>query len=127
MPKNTKDDRIALGRKGEEAAAAFLERVGFRILDRNWRHRSGELDIVAIEGETLVLCEVKTRRGVSTGSPEESVTPTKQKRIARLAAAYLAGMADAPGSVRFDVVSIMVLGEDRALLRHHRGAFEVSG
>jgi putative endonuclease len=118
-------DRKELGRRGEQAAGTYLERIGFEILDTNWRTKAGEVDIVARDGTTLVLVEVKTRRSFSAGTPEESVSPTKQKRLGRLAAAYLQTLGDEPESVRFDVVSIYVLGEDRALLRHHRAAFAV--
>jgi putative endonuclease len=119
-------DRKELGRRGEEAAGAYLERVGFEILDMNWRTRSGEVDIVAREGATLVLVEVKTRRSLKAGTPEEAVSPTKQKKLGRLAAQYVQGMSDEPDAVRFDVVTIYVLGEDRALLRHHRAAFTMA-
>jgi putative endonuclease len=118
-------DRNELGRRGEEAAATYLERVGFTVLDTNWRTRAGEVDIVARDGDTLVLVEVKTRRTLAKGTPEDAVSVTKQRRIGRLAAAYLQGMEAEPESVRFDVVTIYVLGEDRALLRHHRAAFVI--
>lgn len=120
-------DSKELGRKGEEAAAAYLERVGMDVVDRNWRCRSGEVDIVAREGDTLVLVEVKTRRSTRAGTPEEAVSPTKQKRLVKLARVYLAQHAESPGTVRFDVVSLLVLAEDRALLRHHRAAFCLPG
>jgi putative endonuclease len=117
-------DRNELGRRGEEAAATYLERVGFTVLDTNWRTKAGEVDIVARDGDTLVLVEVKTRRSLTRGTPEDAVSVTKQRRIGRLAGAYLQGMEHEPaGGVRFDVVTIYVLGEDRALLRHHRAAF----
>lgn len=116
-------NRTALGRRGEDAAASYLERVGMTIVERNWRGKSGEVDIVALDGTTLVLCEVKTRRSTSAGTPEESVTPAKQKRYRRLAEAYVQHADAAPVDVRFDVVSILVIAEDRALLRHHRAAF----
>jgi putative endonuclease len=119
-------DRGEIGRRGEDAAAAYLERIGFRVEERNWRCPLGEVDIVARDGESLVLVEVKTRRSERAGTAEEAVSATKQRRIARLAAAYLAGMAEPPaGGVRFDVVAIRVIAPDRALLRHYRGAFEV--
>lgn len=114
-----------IGQRGEDAAAAYLERTGFTIVDRNWRTKAGEIDIVALDGETLVLCEVKTRRGVKKGTPEDAVTPTKQRRITRLAEAYIQSAGIEPVNVRFDVVSILILAEDRALLRHHRSAFVV--
>jgi putative endonuclease len=119
---DTKD----IGRRGEDAAAAYLERVGMQVIDRNWRTDRGEIDIVALDGETLVLCEVKTRTTAARGTPEEAVSPSKQRRIVRLAQTYTAaaGLTDCP--VRFDVVTIRVLSEDRALLRHHRAAFVIS-
>ena len=116
-------DRKELGRRGEEAAATYLERVGFTVLETNWRTKAGEVDIVARDDDTLVLVEVKTRRSLTKGTPEDAVSVTKQRRLGRLAAAYLQGMEHEPAGVRFDVVTIYVLGEDRALLRHHRAAF----
>ncbi len=83
----------------------------------------GEIDIVALEGDTLVLCEVKTRRSRRAGTPEDAVSATKQRRIARLAEAYLASAGITGCPVRFDVIALLVLAEDRALLRHHRAAF----
>jgi len=114
-----------LGRRGEDAAAAYLERAGLTVVERNWRTKSGEVDLIALDGEELVFCEVKTRKTVSRGTPAEAVTPTKQKRYERLARAYVqaAGLDDV--QVRFDVISILVVTPDRALLRHHRAAFVV--
>lgn len=115
--------RSELARRGEDAAAAYLERVGMTVTERNWRCRSGEVDIVALDGTTLVFVEVKTRRSLSAGQPEEAVSPTKQRRLARIARYYLsyAGLSDP--AVRFDVVAIQVIADDRAVLRHHRAAF----
>jgi putative endonuclease len=119
-------DRNELARRGEEAAAAYLARLGMVVEARNWRCALGELDVVARDGAVLVLVEVKTRRSERAGTAEEAVSPTKQRRIARLAEAYLADTGGAPeGGVRFDVVAIRVLAQDRALLRHYRAAFEV--
>lgn len=117
------EGRKRLGERGEDAAAAYLDRIGFTVVDRNWRCQSGEIDIVALDGETLVLCEVKTRKGVSKGTPEESVTPAKQRRYKRLAQAYVQSASLGQAQVRFDVITLLVLAEDRALLRHHRAAF----
>jgi len=112
-----------LGERGEDAAAAYLERVGLTIAERNWRCPAGEIDIVALEDETIVLCEVKTRRSTAKGSPEDAVTPAKQRRYRKLAEAYLQHAGASDVSVRFDVITILVIAEDRALLRHHRAAF----
>lgn len=117
------DDRKALGKRGEDAAAAFLERVGMTVVERNWRCQAGEVDIVALDGPTIVLCEVKTRRSASKGSPEEAVTTAKRRRYAKLAAAYLHHVGDECSSLRFDVITLLVIADDRALLRHLRAAF----
>jgi putative endonuclease len=118
-------DRTAIGRRGEDAAAAYLERIGYRIQERNWRCPMGEVDIVAWDEGELVLVEVKTRRTEKSGSAEEAVSPAKQRRLIRLAGAWASGSAEVPSSVRFDVIAIRVIAEDRALLRHYRSAFEV--
>ena len=77
-------DRV--GHAGEVAALAYLKEQGFRILARDWRSRLGQIDIVAEDGDTLVLVEVKARRGTAFGTPEEAVTLSKQRRLRRLAA-----------------------------------------
>lgn len=113
----------SVGRRGEAAAAAYLQRVGMTVVERNWRCKSGEVDIVALDGPSLVLVEVKTRTTTAKGSPEEAVSPTKQRKLVRLAQAYVTYAGVEPEEIRFDVVAIQVIAEDRALLRHHRGAF----
>ncbi|MBA4370314.1 MAG: YraN family protein [Coriobacteriaceae bacterium] len=119
------DTRRNIGARGEDAAAAYLENAGMKLEARNWRCPTGEIDVVARDGQTLVLCEVKTRRTVGKGLPEEAVGPAKQKRLAKLARAYIATLAKEPAAVRFDVVTLLVIAPDRALLRHHRSAFVV--
>src|SRR5665213_2169327 len=74
--------RLALGRYGEAFAADYLISAGMTVLDRNWRCRDGEVDIVAVEGDVLVICEVKTRRGVEFGTPLDAVTPAKARGCA---------------------------------------------
>lgn len=118
-------DNKELGARGEAAAAGYLQRAGMTVACVNWRTASGEIDIVAWDGPDLVLVEVKTRRSMRMGTPEEAVSPTKQRKLVRLARAYLAETDARPRMVRFDVVSLRVLAEDRALLRHHRSAFSV--
>jgi len=118
-------DKTTIGRRGEDAAAAYLERIGYRIEERNWRCPIGEIDIVAWDEEQLVLVEVKTRRTEKTGSAEEAVSPAKQRRLAKLAAAWTASAERTPQAIRFDVVAIRVIAADRALLRHYRSAFDV--
>ncbi|HEX9092540.1 MAG TPA: YraN family protein, partial [Coriobacteriia bacterium] len=110
---------------GEDAAAAYLERAGMAVEARNWRCPVGEVDIVARDGSQLVLVEVKTRRSERAGSAEEAVSAAKRKRLVRLAEAYLSSGAHRAERVRFDVVAIRVIADDKALLRHYRDAFEV--
>ena len=104
------DRRSALGRSGEDTAAAWYEDHGYEVLERNWRRREGEVDLIARKGRTVVFCEVKTRSGDAFGSGADAVLPAKQRRIRRLAARWLAELTPAPGralvDLRFDVVSI---------------------
>lgn len=95
-----------VGREGEEAAAAFLCARGYRILERNVRFRTGELDLVAEEGGYLVFVEVKTRRSARCGHAAEAVTAAKQRRLLKLAAIYLAGRRGPVPPCRFDVVTV---------------------
>jgi putative endonuclease len=120
-------DKTEMGRRGEDAAAAYLERIGMVVEARNWRCPVGEIDLVARDGACLVMVEVKTRRSERAGTPEEAVSRTKQRRLVRLAEAYIQGGSRPPDAVRFDVIAIRVLADERALLRHYRSAFEVSG
>jgi putative endonuclease len=127
-------DRGGLGRYGEEVAAAHLVAAGLTIVARNWRCREGELDIVAIDGDVLVMCEVKTRRGVGFGTPLDAVTPAKAARLRRLALRWLAdqrtGAVTAAAEefahyteVRFDVVSVLRPLSGAISVEHLRGAF----
>ena len=104
------DARPSLGRRGEELAARLYRRRGFTILERNFRCRAGEIDLVARAGSTVVFCEVKTRRGDAFGTPAEAVTGLKQARLRRLAAEWLRTRRPGPVDVRFDVVSVIVRG-----------------
>lgn len=126
-PKETKDvasySPHELGKRGEEAAACFLERREYEILDRNWKCIAGEADIVALQDDTLCFIEVKTRKDVQKGFPSEAVDTRKRSRYERIAACYLKDHDYADVRVRFDIIAILVLGEDRAFLRHHLNAF----
>lgn len=112
-----------LGKRGEEAAACFLERREYEILDRNWKCIAGEADIVALQDDTLCFIEVKTRKDAQKGFPSEAVDTQKRSRYERIAACYLKDHDYADVRVRFDIIAILVLGEDRAFLRHHLNAF----
>ncbi|MDP9433689.1 MAG: YraN family protein [Actinomycetota bacterium] len=101
-------DRQELGRYGEEVAVAHLQAAGLEVLDRNWRCREGEIDVVARAGAVLVFVEVKTRSGSGFGEPAEAVTLTKARRLRVLACRWLAERRP-PGAtdLRFDVVSVL--------------------
>ena len=113
----------AVGRYGERVAAAYLEEQGWEVLDRNWRGQAGELDIVALQGEDLVVVEVKTRTGDGFGHPAEAVTAAKLARLRRLAGQWLACHELRPRAVRIDVVAVRAGGAGAARVEHLRGVF----
>jgi putative endonuclease len=121
------DPRHRLGATGERLAAEHLERCGFNVLERNFRTRWGELDIVAFDGRTLAFCEVKSRRaGGSRGGPFEAVGPGKQVRVRRMAGSWLAERRDRPRApvLRFDVIGVTFDPAGRLIsLEHLEGAF----
>lgn len=100
-----------LGAEGEDAATAYLMRLGWRVLARNWRPADptlrGELDVVALDRGALVVCEIKTRSGTGAGMPAAAVTPRKLGRLRRLASAWLAEHPGAYHTVRFDVLGVL--------------------
>lgn len=102
--------RQALGLEGETRACRALEARGYRVLQRRYRTRFGELDIVARHDQTVVFIEVKTRRGCAFGDPAGSVTTEKQRRLVAMAADYLARHGLTRSPVRFDVVSVSLGG-----------------
>ena len=115
---------IALGRRGEDIAARYLETTGLVVLDRNWRCHAGELDIVCADGTGLVVCEVKTRSGTDFGTPAEAVDDAKAARIRDLAAHWRRDHGVRPCPVRFDIVAVLLRPDAAAEVRHLRGALE---
>jgi putative endonuclease len=113
----TKD---AVGRYGEDLAARHLRESGLAILERNWRCRDGEIDIVARDGDALVMCEVKTRSGTGFGTALEAVTPAKAARLRRLATQWLAARRLSVPEVRFDVIGVS-RRPDGVAVEHLRG------
>src|SRR5579871_6075111 len=95
-----------LGRRGEDAAARFLKRQGYKILARSSRLATGELDLVALDGRTIVFVEVKTRTSADVGHPAEAVDATKQRKLTRLAVTFLKRHQLLEFPARFDVVAI---------------------
>ena len=99
--------RQQLGAAGEALAAAWYEANGYIVLDRNWRVREGELDLVVRKQRTIVFCEVKTRTTASFGLPQEALTRAKRDRIRQLAAIWLQTSPVRPRQIRFDVAAIL--------------------
>jgi len=112
-----------LGKLGEEIAADYLQKKGYRIIERGFRLFRGELDIIAYDGNTLVFVEVKTRAGTEFGLPEEAVTPAKQKQIKRIAQGYLMERGLGDPDCRFDVLSILIKGDEGRTITHFEDAF----
>jgi putative endonuclease len=114
--------RIRLGKWGEGVAGRFLQEKGYRLLDANYRCRWGEVDIVAQEGDELVFVEVRTRRGTQFGTPEESVTAAKARRLIATAQDYLQQHGQEKSEWRIDLIAIRLDGDRRvqdiAHLRH---------
>jgi putative endonuclease len=116
------------GASGEQLAADWLMRHGYRLLARNWRSPLGELDIVSEQGTELVFVEVKARHGVRLGAPEEAVTPAKQRRLIRAAESYLLAHHQEQRPFRIDVIAIEVASSGELLdIRHYPGCIEAEG
>lgn len=118
------EERLTLGRWGEEEAACYLRRLGMKIIERNFRTPVGEVDIIARQGRTLVFVEVKTRRSDAFGTPQEAVGPTKQRQILRAAQWYLTGGAGRGLQPRFDVIAVRP-GAEGARVEHIPNAFGI--
>lgn len=114
---------LGLGRRGERLAARHLQKLGFVVLSRNWRCREGELDIVATDGRTLVVCEVKTRSGQNFGDPAEAVTHEKATRIRRITHHWLRAVGLGWCPMRFDVIAVLVSPNGELRLKHFPEAF----
>lgn len=112
---------LELGRAGEDLAAAHLKARGWQVIERNLRLRHGELDIVALDRTTLVFLEVKTRRSFVTGVPQAAVTPTKLRRLRRLAGEYLMERSTPHRDVRIDVVAVHAQLDGAFWLEHLEG------
>jgi putative endonuclease len=107
-----KDPRRQLGDHGEDLAAAALKKQGYKILARNYTTPLGEIDLIARQGQTLVVVEVKTRKSTRFGSPQESVSAAKQAKLRRLADYYLKDQRLTDAAVRFDVVAVTLTGDE---------------
>jgi putative endonuclease len=122
-------NHLELGSLGERLCAAYLEAEGYQIEARNWRGQSGELDLIATQGEQLVIIEVRTRVGSWLERPAEAVTPSKQRQVARCADEYIRKRPKAAPRyevIRFDVIGLKVQPPwdlTTATIDHEEGAF----
>jgi len=120
--------RGSLGERGERAAERYLKRLGYVILERRARVRWGEIDLVALDGRTVVFVEVKTRRSNEAGAPVEAVDGAKQRRLIRLALAWLKRRGMLDQAARFDILALTwPRGARRPEIVHYRNAFEPTG
>ncbi|MFF3917120.1 YraN family protein [Streptomyces sp. NPDC001852] len=115
--------RNGLGKYGEDLAARRLAEAGMTVLERNWRSgRSGEIDIVARDGDALVVCEVKTRRGGTFQHPMAAITPAKADRLRGLAERWIEAHGGAPpGGVRIDLIGVLLPHRGAPSVEHARG------
>jgi putative endonuclease len=117
-----------LGANGEQLAARYLQKLGYRILARGHRQKLGEVDLIAIDGSMLVFVEVKTWRRGEAGDPSEAVDARKQERLTRAALVYMKQRKVLEHPARFDVISIVWPGGDaQPEIRHFVNAFEAVG
>ena len=117
--------RDEVGRRGEDEAAKYLRSLGYRIVGRRERVLRGDIDIVALDGRTVVFVEVRSRTSTTHGHPAETVGPVKQRRIAELATAYIRRHRLEDCSVRLDVVAVTFpLGRGRPAVEHYQNAFD---
>lgn len=114
---------MRLGEKGERLAASYITKQGYRIIRKNYKTRIGEIDLIAMDGDTLVFIEVKTRESLVYGHPHESVNRRKKSKISSVASLYLKTLEEIP-PCRFDVVSVYSNGS-RPELEIIRDAFEI--
>lgn len=113
--------KYALGRRGEQLAADYLQQAGFRVLERNYRCADGEVDIVAADHRTLVACEVKTRSSLRYGTPIEAVDARKLRRLRRLAVRWAATHGVIFDGLRVDVVGVLKSADGQFTIEHVRG------
>lgn len=108
-----------LGAFGERVAGLHLQAKGYRILGRNIRMSDGELDLVALKDDTVIVVEVRTRRGRSAGLPEESISMQKAQRLFALAQAYLATHPELPAAARIDLIAVEIASDGRVQRVQH--------
>jgi putative endonuclease len=119
MGKDIPLKRGEVGARGEKLAADYLKRRGYKIFKRNFRCREGEIDIIAQYDDCVVFVEVRTKKGFSFGTPEESVTLSKREKLISLANAYLQACDNLPASWRIDVVAVELTPDNKVSRLEH--------
>lgn len=112
-----------LGKRGEDIACAYLVSRGYQVIDRNWRCGAGEIDIVARQGSSLVVIEVKARSSLAAGHPFEAITARKYSRLRALAGHWCEAQAETFASVRIDAVGVIIPGGGPATVEHLTGVW----
>ena len=116
-------ERQAVGAYGERLAARHLQDLGLVIVERNWRCSDGEVDLILREGDDIVFCEVKTRRGGLFGTPAEAIDHRKVRKLRQLASRWLEESGLRAREVRFDVVEVLPQQRGATRVAHIRSAF----
>ncbi len=116
--------RIALGKIGESLAVTYLQEQGIDVKIQNYRQKTGEIDIIAYDGNCLVFVEVKTRQNLAFGLPFEAVTRKKQAQITRVALDYISRNNVTQQAIRFDVISILMAPGSKPQIEHLKNCFE---
>ena len=119
-------DNKTLGERGETIATAYLKGQKFTIVERNFRCKAGEVDIIARDGNSFVFVEVKTRRNLSFGPPQLALTPFKQRQISKAALTWLAKKKLFGANARFDVIAILLPNHEVPVIDHIRNAFDLA-
>lgn len=118
--------KIDLGKQGEETAAVFLKNQGYRILERNFKNKLGEIDIIAKDADVICFIEVKTRTSGDFGSPLEAITKSKQHKLSKVALSYLKTNNLMDENARFDIVSVEKDEKGQERVEILKDAFELS-
>ena len=119
------DKRQQFGKKSENLAVWYLKKIGYKIIEQNYRTPLGEIDIIAKEKKTIVFVEVKSRRSIRYGNPKWAVTPKKQRKISMVALQYLKSTRQMDARARFDVVAV-TSNRDQPQIEIVKNAFELA-
>jgi putative endonuclease len=119
------EERLNLGRLGEQLALEKIKRLGYKCIEKNYRCSLGEIDLIAKDGDCLVFIEIKTRKGRTLGYAKEAITPRKIRQISKVALAYMKSNNCCDVRSRFDVIAISITG-NREEMEVIKDAFELA-